>query len=52
MNWFGGTARGSLGVSLYSWESIGLKPCPGEVVAVPGGASHIHKYFLAKHTPV
>lgn len=40
---------GSLSVQLGVYW---LEPCPGEVVAVPGGASHIHKYFLAKHRPV
>lgn len=40
---------GSLSIQLGVYW---LEPCPGEVVAVPGGAFHIQKYFLAKHRPV
>lgn len=40
---------GSLSVQLGVYW---LEPCPGEVAAVPGGAFHIQKYFLAKQRPV
>lgn len=40
---------GSLSIQLRVYW---LELCPGEVVAVPGGAFHIQKYFLAKHRPV